>query len=156
MSDERTVALSLEQVADYEFRVRFDGSAAPELTTDESAPLGREAGPDPAQLQLAAVANCLSSSLLFALRKFKNSPESLRASAQARMARNQAGRWRIVAIDVSLSLAEAASVHRNLDRALAQFEEFCIVTESVRTGIPVRVHVNDSDGALLHSSADLA
>ena len=56
MSDEQTVELSLEQVADYEFRVRFDGTAVPDLATDESAPLGRGAGPNPSRLLAAAVA----------------------------------------------------------------------------------------------------
>ena len=134
MSGERTVELSLEQVADYEFRVRFDGTAAPDLATDESAPLGREAGPNPSRLLAAAVANCLCASLLFALRKFGNGPHGLSARARTTLQRNERGRWRIAHVAVDLRLGGAASALAHLDRALAQFEDFCIVTESVRQG----------------------
>ena len=54
MSDEQSFGLSLEQIDDYEFRIRFDGTALPDLTTDEAAPLGRDAGPNRARLLLAA------------------------------------------------------------------------------------------------------
>ena len=37
----------------------------------------------------------------------------------------------------------------HLDRVLAQFEEFCTVTQSVRQGIPVTVQVRDATGATL-------
>ena len=50
----------------------------------------------------------------------------------------------------SHSLAEAAAGHERLDRLLAQFEDFCLVTESVRQGVPVTVSVSDAGGALLH------
>ena len=57
-----------------------------------------------AALLLAAVANCLTDSLLFALRKFKNAPGTLRAVATTQLVRNEAGRWRIPRATVSLQL----------------------------------------------------
>lgn len=74
MSDEQSFELSLEQVEDFEFRVRFDGTVIKDLATDEPPPQGHDAGPDPARLLLAAVANCLAASLLFSLRKFRMRP----------------------------------------------------------------------------------
>lgn len=153
MSDEQLIALSLEQVEDYEFRIRFDGTAIPDLTTDEAAPLGGDAGPNPSRLLAAGVANCLAASLLFALRKFKNAPGALSAKAQAHLARNEHGRWRVVRIVVDLQWAGAAGMLEHVDRALAQFEDFCIVTESVRQGIAVGVTVRDASGAVVHTSA---
>lgn len=44
----------------------------------------------------------------------------------------------------------------DVDRALAQFEDFCIVTESVRAGIPVAVRVHDHTGTELYASTDAA
>jgi hypothetical protein len=35
---------------------------------------------------------------------------------------------------------------------MAQFEDFCVVTESVRHGIPVSVKVVDAAGRTLHDS----
>lgn len=152
MSMEQSIELSLEQVADYEFRVRFDGTTVPELTTDEAPPLGAGAGPNPTRLLLAGVANCLAASLLFAMRKFRNTPGTLRAKARAQVARNAAGRWRVVGIEVDVQLADAAGAIQNLERALEQFEDFCVVTESVRSGVPVTVQVHDSQGALVHTT----
>jgi organic hydroperoxide reductase OsmC/OhrA len=153
MSEEQRFELSLEQVEDYEFRVRFDGTAIPDLITDETSPLGADKGPNPSRLLAAGVANCLAASLLFALRKFKNAPGKLSAKVGVTLTRNEHGRWRITHIGVDLSLEEAISALEHVDRALAQFEDFCIVTESVRQGIAVDVRVRDGTGAVVHGSA---
>jgi uncharacterized OsmC-like protein len=153
MSAEQLIELSLEQVEDYEFRVRFDGTAIPDLLTDETAPLGGEKGPNPSRLLAAGVANCLAASLLFALRKFKNAPGKLGAKIRATLARNEHGRLRITHMAVELQMADAAAALEHVDRALAQFEDFCIVTESVRQGIAVDVSVRDASGTVVHSSA---
>jgi uncharacterized OsmC-like protein len=152
MSDEQSFELSLEQVEDFEFRVRFDGTALEDLSTDEPPPQGHDAGPNPARLLLAAVANCLAASLLFALRKFRNTPGPLRAKARARLARNEQGRWRVAGMNVDLQLADPAASLQHIERALAQFEDFCIVTESVRTGVPVTVSVRDGQGQVVHAT----
>jgi hypothetical protein len=51
-------------------------------------------------------------------------------------------------IEVEIRLGAAAADLRQLDRALAQFEDFCVVTQSVRAAIPVGVKVFDSDGTM--------
>lgn len=149
MSVENEIRVSLEQEADFSFRVRFDDAAMGELLTDEPSPLGKGAGPNPSRLLLAAVANCLSASLLFALRKFHNQPGRLKVEAVARLERNPAGRWRIPKAWVELRLAEGGEQHQQLARILEQFEEFCIVTQSVRHGIDVEVTVKDAHGRVL-------
>jgi hypothetical protein len=45
--------------------------------------------------------------------------------------------------------AETGDVLAHLPRCLEQFEDFCIVTQSVRQGIPVNVEVRDASGATL-------
>ncbi|GGA24246.1 OsmC family protein [Dyella nitratireducens] len=152
MSAEQLVELTLEQTGDYEFKVRFDGTAIPDITTDETAPLGHGAGPNPDRLLIAAVANCLSASLLFALRKYKNAPEKLVTKARAVLERNEHGRLRVTRIQVEMQLAESTSALEHAERALAQFEDFCIVTESVRQGVMVDVSVRDATGAVVHTS----
>lgn len=151
MSEDTRIDITLDQTGDYEFRIRFEGSAVDDLITDEPAPLGHDHGPNPSRLLLAAVANCLSASLLFALRKFKNQPGALRTTASARTERDAEGRWRIPRAEVVLHLAEPAAQYHNLDRILAQFENFCVVTQSVRAGITVAVRVCDAKGVTVHA-----
>ena len=38
-----------------------------------------------------------------------------------------------------------------MERCLGQFEDFCVVTQSVRQGIPVTVEVVDAAGKLVFS-----
>lgn len=68
------------------------------------------------------------------------------------MARNAGGRWRVAGMEVDVQLADAAASLQHFERALAQFEDFCIVTESVRAGIPVAVHVHDGEGTEVHAA----
>ncbi|MDE1942752.1 MAG: OsmC family protein [Betaproteobacteria bacterium] len=142
----------LEQQEDYRFTARFE-SRASTVVLDENPPLGNAAGPSPAQLLVAAVANCLSDSLLFALRKFKQSPEPLRTEGWADIGRNAEGRLRVLAIRITLHLGVPASALEHLDRVLAQFEGFCTVGQSVAQGIPLQVTVQDSTGAVLKAPA---
>jgi len=150
---EQSFGITLEQVSDYEFRVRFDDTPIPDLIIDETSPLGQDAGPNPSRLLATAVANCLAASLLFALRKYKNEPGPIGAKAKLTLDRNEHGRLRITHIGVELQLADKAAVLEHLDRTLAQFEDFCIVTQSVRQGIAVDVSLRDGDGTLLTAPA---
>ena len=149
MSENQEIRVTLEQLEGYAFRVEFDGEGMTALETDEPPPLGAGHGPNPSRLLLAAIANCLSASLLFALRKFHNRPAALQAVATARLERNAEGRWRIPRATVELQLGEAAESHQQLERILAQFEQFCVVTQSVRQGIEVDVSVRDAAGRVL-------
>ena len=146
------IRIELVQLSDYQFEARFDDPGIPVLLTDEVAPLGGNAGPNPVRLLAVAVANCLAASLLFAMRKFKNDPGPLRAVATVQMARNPQNRLRVGRIAVDLHLGTGASEVPMLDRVLGQFEEFCVVTQSVRPAFPVDVRVLDKTGAVLHSS----
>jgi hypothetical protein len=53
-----------------------------------------------------------------------------------------------------LELANTAATLQHLDRVLAQFEDFCVVTESVRQGITVDVNVYDANGQIVHPLAE--
>lgn len=153
MSDPNLFSVELEQQEGFEFRVRFDWPSVPELALDEPEPLGKRAGPNAARLVAAAVANCLSASLVFCLRsKFKQSPGPVRAMATGRLERNEQGRYRIGAIDVVISLSEKAGEMAHQERCMEQFEDFCIVTQSIRQGIPVSVTVLDAEGAVMHGA----
>lgn len=147
---EKQISVTLTQQHDYRFDIRFDDNM-PVLTTDEPAPLGTGLGPSPVQLLCAAVGNCLSDSLLFALRKFKQSPEPLRCEVQAEVGRNVDGRMRVLNMLATLHLGVPAAQLEQLERVLGQFEGFCTVTQSVGQGIPIQVRVLDVDGQVLKS-----
>lgn len=146
--------LELEQIQDYEFRVKFDWPDVADLMLDEPAPLGRSTGPNAARLIGVAVANCLSSSLLFCMRKFKQTPGPLHADVTGELVRNEHGRLRLGRFDVTIRLADAVGDIKHFDRCLQQFEDFCVVTESVRKGIPVGVRVVDAQGREVFSGGE--
>jgi uncharacterized OsmC-like protein len=150
MSEARR-SVSLRQRHDYRMEITWDPAREP-LIADEPPPLGAGQGPSPSQLLLAAVANCMTDSLLFALRKFRLDAEPLSASADAEVGRNAEGRLRVLRIDVQLSMGRVPDDPAKLGRALAQFEQFCTVGQSVAQGIPLRVSVAGPDGAVLHAS----
>ena len=152
MSDIKQETLTLQQVQDYRCTVNF-GEGIPALTADEPPPLGTSQGPSPVQLLLAAVANCLTDSLLFALRKFKQDAEPLSCKATANVGRNEDNRLRVMSIDAELTLGKDGAGVEHLERILSQFEGFCTVTRSVALGIPVHLTVKNVDGTVLKQPA---
>jgi uncharacterized OsmC-like protein len=145
---ERTIHVTLKQKQDYRFDIRFD-DALPVLTSDEPAPLGTGLGPSPSQLLAAAVGNCLSDSLLFALRKFKQSPEPLSCDVHAEIGRNTQGRVRVLRMKAVLTLGVPAASLAQLERVLSTFETYCTITQSVGQGIPISLEVFDALGVRL-------
>lgn len=144
----KEVQVRLEQERDFRFAIHF-AADQPAFYGDEPPPLGAGNGPSPSQLLAAAVANCLSDSLLFALRKFKQAPDPISTEATAIIDRNAENRMRVLEIRVKLTLGVPRASLEHLDRALGQFEEFCTVSQSVRQGIPVLIEVFDSAGEKL-------
>ncbi len=148
MSEESAPTVVLTQQEGYQFDISFTPTM-PHVLSDEPPPLGQGAGPSPAQLLLAAVGNCMSSSLYFALSKFKNDPQGMTTTARAQIGRNEAGRLRVLHIDVAIRMGAKGESLNHLDRILGQFEEFCTVGQSVRNGIPMDVSVYDGAGQKL-------
>lgn len=152
MSEEGRFTLHLEQLEGYEFKVRFDWDNVPDLVVDEPPPLGGRQGPNPSRLLAVAAANCLSASLLYCVTKNEPPAGALKTAVTCRMVRNDKQRLRIgglaVRIEIDETLAEAARFKRCLDL----FEDFCVVTASIRDGIPVAVEVCDPAGNVLHSA----
>lgn len=148
MDDKQPTSVTLEQIEDYRFDIHY-APDRPAIASDEPPPLGQGAGPSPSHLLLAAVGNCMSSSLYFALRKFKLDPKGLTTTATGEIGRNEAGRLRVLSIAVDIRMGATAEGMARLDRVLLQFEQFCTVGESVRQGIPVTVSVFDGSGQKL-------
>jgi organic hydroperoxide reductase OsmC/OhrA len=134
-------ALTLTLQDGYAFTADFGLPGVPPLTLDEPPPLGAGLGPNAARLLAAAVGNCLAASLLFCLRKARIHVKQLRASVTGDLVRTARGRLRVGGIRVRLAPDVAPEDRDRMARCLGLFEDFCIVTESVRQGIPVAVEV---------------
>ena len=132
--------IEVEQVDGFEFRVRFDKPHYTELLMDEPPPLGRDSAPNPARILAAAIANCLSASLLFCMRRGGMAVLGMRADAEVEIVRNENKRLRVgrVAVRLHPKLPEYADAHKV---CVDMFEDFCIVTQSVRDGLKVDVEV---------------
>lgn len=146
MSAQRTHHVTLRFARDYQFVAEFnDVIDAPPLRLDEPRPLGEERGPNAAALLGAAVGDCLAASLVFCLRKARVSVDGLTAHVATHVIRNEKGRFRIGGIDVEL-VPEVDDADRDrLIRCEDLFEDFCVVTESVRQGIAVNVSIKDPE-----------
>ena len=142
------VSVTVTRQEKYRFLVDF-GPGIAATVADEPPPLGGGAGPSPSQLLAAAVANCLSASLLFAHGKFREDPGVLTATVDCQIGRNESNRLRVVGMTATITLGVAPESLNHLDRALAQFEDFCTVSQSVRSGIPLTVTVKSPDGRVL-------
>lgn len=139
-TESETFSISLQLLGGYAFRVQFDDDLD-DLITDETGPLGDDRGPSPSRLLTAAVANCLGASLVHCLRKGRVQIKKLEVSAITTLARNEQGRLRIERIVVLIDPDIPAEQRDRLQRCTSLFEDYCIVTESVRHGIDVRVSV---------------
>jgi len=142
MSDERTYRTNVRLAHDYEFVAEFpDLPKQAALTLDEPAPLGHDDGPNAAAVLGAAIGDCLAASLAFCLHKSRVNMDHLEAEVVTHVARNDCGKLRIVGIDVELKPEVDDADAGRLQRCERLFEDFCIVTQSVRQGIPVNVKV---------------
>ena len=118
------------------------------LVVDEPPPLGSGSGPNPARLLAAAVGSCLGASLLFCMRKARVDVRGLATRVTGTLERNERGRLRIGALHVRLEPAVPPDQHDRVPRCLELFEDFCVVTASVRRGVPIHVEVVPVDPAV--------
>lgn len=134
-------ALQLTLEDDYRFTVRFGPEMLPDLTVDELPPLGSGQGPNPSRMLATAIGHCLGASLLYCLRRSRVEVKGLQTTVEGTLVRNERGRLRIGEIRVVLAPDVDPAQRERMGRCLELFEDFCIVTESVRAGIPVTVQV---------------
>lgn len=133
------VTLTLEEGYRFDVDPGIDG--ARHFHIDETPPLGAGGHVNPSRVLASAMASCLASSLLFCLRKSRIEVRSLRVEARGTMVRNERKRLRVGGLHIELFPEVAAGDDERMKRCLDLFEDFCVVTESVRRGIPVVVGV---------------
>lgn len=142
MTDEPGVSFSLALRDGYAFTVDFGDAGIPPMTIDETPPLGHNEGPNPSRVLAASIAGCLGASLLFCLRKAHVDVATLNADVHVTNGRNEKGRLRVKKVTVRLAPSVPADQHARMARCLEIFEEFCVVTASVREGMEIAVTVD--------------
>ncbi|MEM2943628.1 MAG: OsmC family protein [Methanomassiliicoccales archaeon] len=135
--DEGEFEVCIELIDDYKFRATFCSPKIQDLVLDEPKPLGSGEYPNAGKLLAAAIGNCLCASLAFCLRKAKAEVKSLTGRVYTTMERNAKGRLRLTRIRVEI-IPEVDSFEK-LKHCADIFEDFCIVTQSVKNGIPIEV-----------------
>jgi len=139
--DEGRFTIKLDLEDNYRFVAEFDQPGIAPLLLDEPEPLGEGLGPSAARVLAVAVGNCLSASALFCLRRARIEVHSMHTEVDATMVRNEAGRLRVGGIEVRIEPEVAEEDIPRMKRCMEIFEDYCIVTESVRKGIDVGVSV---------------
>ncbi len=137
----QSFALDLTFKEGYQFAVDYAQPGMGELLVDEFPPIGAGRGPNPSRMLATAVGHCLASSFLFCVRKARVEVTGLAVRVEGAMVRNERGRLRIGEIKVRLSPSLRPGDRDRIGRCLELFEDFCIVTQSVRHGVNVAVDV---------------
>ncbi len=140
--DPHSFTVMVERMQDYEFRVQFDKDKFAELIMDEPPPMGHDMGPNATRVLAASIGNCLSASLMFCLQRSKLEVETLQAEVSPRVARNEDGRWRVEHVDVKIMIKTKEEDLKRFQRCVDIFENYCIVTSSIRQGISVDVTIH--------------
>ncbi|HYN79682.1 MAG TPA: OsmC family peroxiredoxin [Lamprocystis sp. (in: g-proteobacteria)] len=153
MSEEGRFTIHLAQQEGFQINVAFDWKRPPDLLMDEGPPLGEQVGPNASRLLTAAAANCLSASLLHCVFKDEPPDQCLTTEATCIMVRNEKKRLRIGRLEVKLIVGAVMVESPRFARCKDLFEDFCVVSASIRQGIPMQVTIVDESGAVLHQSS---
>ena len=145
MTDGFTIEMDLQE--GYRFLVEF-GEGIPPLLIDEPEPLGDESGPNAVRVLAAAVGNCLSASALHCLRRARIDVLDMHTTVGATTQRNEQGRLRVGGFAVRIEPVVAEDDRTRMRRCMELFEDFCVVTQSVREGIEVGVTVEPASPAV--------
>lgn len=152
MAEDNQFTIELKHLEGLEFRVRFDQENMEEILVGKPLSSSGGSGPNASRLLAAAAANCLSASLLYCIGKNEPPPGSLRTRATCHLHRNEQGRTRIQRIAITLEVNGALEQALRKKRCLELYEDFSVVTASLRQGFPVDVCVVNKQGETLHQS----
>lgn len=134
--------IELELIDKLQFNVKFDLPEASNLLMDEPPVFGGSGlGPNAARAIAAGVSNCLTASLTFCLRKSRANLKGMRAVTIGTIGR-EGGLLRLQKIDVKIHPRFSNQDDLSqLEKCEKLFEKYCIVTESIRRGLPVSVKI---------------
>ena len=145
MSESHTFeyTIGMKRKDNYKFEVDFESDKIPNLLMDEppSIPGGEGSGPTASMLLAAAVGNCLSASLTFCATKKKVEILELKTTVKIKRERNEKGFWRISEMQVNLEPIIEGTIDEKFERCKEIYEDYCIVSQSVKDGIPLKINL---------------
>lgn len=149
MSEHFSVTLKHKDA--YRFDVEFEDKFADfePFLSDEPQPMGTNQGPSPAHMLIAAVANCLSVSFMFAVNRAKQDVNGIVTKATCHIGRNENRHFRVVKIDVAIQIEKNAEEVAELADILSRFEGISTISRSVLEGVPIETVVFDKSGKKL-------
>lgn len=147
LTEEHSFTINMEKTGPMQFTTTFDKSQFPDISFDESEKSGgNNRYPDASRYLTAAIMNCLSASLTFCLNKSRIGIKSLTTTGICTSSRNEEGYWRIKKIKVELhpvfdTNIDDTNTEQRIKRCRDIFEKYCVVSASVRKGIPIDVDI---------------
>jgi uncharacterized OsmC-like protein len=138
---EKIITTKLHHIKGYKFNVISDVDYIPDILVDETKPDGEGLGLNPPRLLAAAVGHCMSSSLIYCLKKARIPIKNLETTVKTNLFRNEAGKRRISSIDIQINLKVSEKDEPRINRCLTLFEDYCTVTQSIRKGIKVNLTI---------------
>ncbi len=148
---QESFSVTLKHKDAYRFEVEFEDNL-PEFDTfvsDEPEPMGTNQGPAPTHMLIAAVANCLSVSFMYAVNRVKQDVGGITTKATCYIGRNENRHFRVVKIEVEIQTGKAANDIGQLEDILSRFEGISTVSRSVLEGISTVTTVVDKTGKRL-------
>jgi len=101
---EKTIVTKLQLIESYKIKVKSDLEYIPELIVDETIPVGKGSGLNPTRRLSTAVGHCMSSSLIYCLKKARIPINHLDTAVKTNLYQNENGRLRIRSIDLQINL----------------------------------------------------
>ena len=144
MSNELKNKVGLKQEEEMIFKCDLGSLKMDNLYIDETNKKHTEKiGPSPTKLLALSVLGCLAASFSFCLQKKSFSLSGLEGKAEVTIARNDKGFWRVKKIDVEMNpKIDTPEMRKRADQCRKFFEQYCIISESLRTGFEVNVNLN--------------
>jgi len=144
MLNELKTRVSLKQEEEMIFKCDLGEIKIGNLYIDEKHDKYTEKiGPSPAKLLALSVLGCLAASFSFCLKKKGFSIAGLSGQAEVSLARNEKNFWRVKKIDVKISpKIDTPELQKRADQCTKFFEQYCIISESLRNGIEVNLELD--------------
>ncbi|MFX1377321.1 MAG: OsmC family protein [Promethearchaeota archaeon] len=144
MSKEIKTKVSLNQEEEMIFKCDLGNPKIDNLYIDEqNKPEQKKKGTSPVKLLALSVLGCLTASYSFCLKKQGFSISGLKGKAEVIIARGDKGFWRVKKIDIEMiPKIDTPEMRKRADQCKKFFEQYCIISESLRTGFEVNVNLS--------------